>query len=166
MEQEKGYLSLVLHAHLPFIRHPEYPDFLEEDWFFEAMVETYLPLLNIYENLTAQGVDFRITMSLTPPLCEMMADEMLTQRFRHYLNQRIELSEKELERTKNTEFAYVAKMYHEKFHRYRELFENYYHGRILEGFKKFQNMGKLEIITCCATHGYLPLQVQEQSIKA
>ncbi|MCR5505076.1 MAG: DUF1957 domain-containing protein [Elusimicrobiaceae bacterium] len=166
MEQEKGYLSLVLHAHLPFIRHPEYPDFLEEDWFFEAMVETYLPLLNVYENLTAQGVDFRITMSLTPPLCEMMADEMLTQRFRHYLNQRIELSEKEIERTKNTEFAYVAKMYHEKFHRYRELFENYYHGHILEGFKKFQNMGKLEIITCCATHGYLPLQVQEQSIKA
>ena len=40
MGQEKGYLALVLHAHLPFIKHPEYPDFLEEDWFYEAMVET------------------------------------------------------------------------------------------------------------------------------
>jgi len=164
--EEKGYLSLVLHAHLPFIRHPEYPDFLEEDWFFEAMVETYLPLLNVYENLTKEGVDFRITMSLTPPLCAMMSDELLISRFRHYLNQRIELSAKEIERTKNTEFAEVAQMYRNKFLRYQELFENYYHGRILEGFKKFQDMGKLEIITCCATHGYLPLQVHRESVRA
>ncbi|MBT6715717.1 MAG: DUF1957 domain-containing protein, partial [Elusimicrobiaceae bacterium] len=54
MAEEKGYFCLVLHAHLPFIRHPEYPDFLEEDWFFEAMVETYLPLLDTFEKLTAE----------------------------------------------------------------------------------------------------------------
>ena len=39
-----GYLSLVLHAHLPFVRHPEYPDFLEEDWLYEAISETYIYL--------------------------------------------------------------------------------------------------------------------------
>lgn len=164
--QEKGYLALVLHAHLPFIRHPEYPDFLEEDWFFEAMAETYLPLLNVFENLSAQGVDFRLTMSLTPPLCAMMADELLISRFRHYLNSRIELTEKELTRTKDTDMQYVAQMYNQKFKRYRELFEDYYHGQALNGFKKFQDMGKLEIITCCATHGYLPLQVHKESVRA
>ena len=163
---ETGYLSLVLHAHLPFIRHPEYPDFLEEDWFFEAMAETYLPLLDVYERLTAEGIDFRITMSLTPPLCAMMSDGLLISRFRHYLGSRIELSEKELNRTKNTEFYYVAQMYNQKFKRYRDLFEDYYHGNILSGFKKFQDMGKLEIITCCATHGYLPLQVHKESVRA
>ena len=41
----QGYLSLVLHAHLPFVRHPEYPDFLEEDWLYEAIIETYVPLI-------------------------------------------------------------------------------------------------------------------------
>ena len=41
----QGYLAIVLHAHLPFVRHPEYEDFLEEDWLFEAISETYLPLL-------------------------------------------------------------------------------------------------------------------------
>jgi len=35
----QGYLALVLHAHLPFVRHPEHERFLEEDWFFEAMTE-------------------------------------------------------------------------------------------------------------------------------
>ena len=74
---EKGYFALVLHAHLPFIRHPEHEDFLEEDWFFEAMCETYLPLLDIYERLTSENIDFRVTMSLTPPLCAMMTDELL-----------------------------------------------------------------------------------------
>ena len=166
MGQEKGYLALVLHAHLPFIRHPEYPDFLEEDWFYEAMVETYLPLLNVFENLTAEGVDFRLTMSVTPPLCNMMNDPLLTERFRHYLNQRVELSGKELDRTRGTGFADVAKMYYDKFRRLQDLFENVYHGNVLEGFKKFQNMGKLEVITCGATHGYLPLMVHKESVNA
>ncbi len=42
---EKGYLSIVLHAHLPFICEPKYKDFLEERWFFEAIIDTYIPLL-------------------------------------------------------------------------------------------------------------------------
>jgi 1,4-alpha-glucan branching enzyme len=47
----RGYVALVLHAHLPFVKHPEYADFLEEDWFNEAAVETYLPLLDMMERL-------------------------------------------------------------------------------------------------------------------
>ena len=47
----KGYIGLVLHAHLPFVRHPEYPNFLEEDWLFEAVTETYLPLLRMFTEL-------------------------------------------------------------------------------------------------------------------
>jgi len=166
MGTEKGYLSLVLHAHLPFIKHPEYPDFLEEDWFYEGMIETYIPLLDMFERLTDEGVDFRITMSLTPPLCAMMSDPLLISRFKYYLNSRLELSQKELVRTKNTEFTYVAQMYAEKFARYKDLFEKRYNGQILNGFKKFQDLGKLEIITCCATHGYLPLQVHKESVNA
>ena len=41
-----GYFSLILHAHLPFVRHPEYPSFLEEDWLYEAITEVYLPIIS------------------------------------------------------------------------------------------------------------------------
>lgn len=163
---EKGYLALILHAHLPFIRHPEYEDFLEEDWFFQAMVETYLPLLDIYERLVQENIDFRITMSLTPPLCAMMTDDLLRERFKKYLWKLVELSEKEVIRTRNTHFHESAKMYESKFKRVRQLYEDYYHNNILEGFKKFQDMGKLEIITCGATHGFLPLQVRKEAVYA
>ncbi len=164
--KEKGYLSLVLHAHLPFIRHPEYEDFLEEDWFFEAMCETYIPLLDVYERLTAEGTDFRVTMSITPPLCNMMADPLLRERFRRYYSLRLELAEKEVVRNRNTQFLEVAKMYETKFRRIRELYEDYYHGNVLAGFKKFQDMGKLEIITCGATHGFLPLELRKEAVHA
>ena len=45
----RGVLSIVLHAHLPYVRHPEYPEFLEEDWLYEAITETYLPLLEVFD---------------------------------------------------------------------------------------------------------------------
>ena len=61
----KGYLSIVLHAHLPYVRHPEHDRFLEEEWFYEAITETYIPLIKTYRALVRDGVDFRITMSLT-----------------------------------------------------------------------------------------------------
>ena len=46
-----GYWCPVLHAHLPYVRHPEYPSFLEEDWFFEALTETYVPIVRVLDGL-------------------------------------------------------------------------------------------------------------------
>ena len=52
-----GYLCFVLHAHLPFVRHPEHNDFLEEDWFYEGITETYIPLLEMMEGWERDGID-------------------------------------------------------------------------------------------------------------
>ena len=65
----KGYLSLVLHAHLPFVRHPEHEKFLEENWLFEAITETYVPLLQTLEQWERDSVGVRLTLTLTPTLC-------------------------------------------------------------------------------------------------
>jgi len=155
---EKGYLSLILHAHLPFVRHPEYPEFLEEDWLSEAITETYIPLIDVFDKLIDEGIDFRITMSLTPPLISMLTDELLQSRYVRYLEKRIQLSEKETERTKHQpEFNRLAQMYYKHFTNARYVFAEKYHRNIIHAFKKFQDMGKLEVITCGATHGYLPL---------
>ena len=64
----KGYLALVFHAHLPFVRHPEYVDSLEENWLYEAITEVYIPLLLVLEGLLEDAIDFRLTFSLTPRL--------------------------------------------------------------------------------------------------
>ncbi|HNZ30099.1 MAG TPA: DUF1957 domain-containing protein, partial [Candidatus Goldiibacteriota bacterium] len=153
-----GYLALILHAHLPFVRHPEYNDPLEENWFFEAITETYIPLINIFNKLIDDGVDFRITMSLTPPLISMMRDEMLQLRYLEHINKSIELIEKEVIRTKfEPHFNDTAKIYREKFHNARFVFEEKCGRDLVSAFAKLQDAGKLEIITCGATHGFLPL---------
>ncbi|MDR1695789.1 MAG: DUF1957 domain-containing protein [Endomicrobium sp.] len=162
----KGYWCLQLHAHLPYVRHPEYPDFLEEDWLYEAISETYLPLLSVFENFVKDGVDFRLTMTITPSLANMLADPLLQSRYYERLNKHIELAEKELWRTRNIgEFQPAAQMYDSRFKECKRLWEKY-GGNILHGFKNLQDMGKLEIITCCATHGFLPLMNNEKAQRA
>ena len=90
-----GFLCLVLHAHLPYIRHPEHDNFLEETWLFEAITETYIPLLDMFERLVHDSVDFRITISLSPTLVEMFHDPLLRQRYTHYLGKMIAFTEQE-----------------------------------------------------------------------
>jgi len=161
-----GYWLLVLHAHLPYVRHPEYPDFLEEDWLYEAITETYLPLLEIFENLARDGVFFRLTMTITPSLAGMLSDKLLQDRYTARLNKLVELAEKEVWRTKNLpQFSATARMYEKKLKNARRLWEKY-HGNILTGFKRLQDEGFLEIITCCATHGFLPLAIHRQAQRA
>src|SRR3989344_5872265 len=96
---EKGYLCLILHCHLPFVRHPEYDDFLEEDWLYEAITETYIPLVNLFNGLIRDGVDFRVTLVLTPTLISMLKDPLLQSRYIRHLDLLIDLASKEAERT-------------------------------------------------------------------
>ncbi len=165
---ETGFLSLVLHAHLPFVRHPEYPDFLEEDWLYEAISETYIPLLVAFQTLRDEGVKFRLTMSMTPPLCEMLADPLLQQRYIDHLHKLCELAEKEVERTRNEamNFHSAALMYKRHFNECLSVFEYKYSRNILRGFKELQDQGFLEIITCGATHGFLPLMSSDEAKRA
>jgi 1,4-alpha-glucan branching enzyme len=152
-----GYFSLVLHAHLPFVRHPEHEKFLEESWLFEAVTETYLPLIQTMDGWLHDRMDTRLTMSLSPTLCAMLLDPLLQDRCERHLNSLIELAEKEIHRTHwDRPYRELAWMYHQRFHALRETYLSY--GRNLVGaFRKFQEAGRLEIITCAATHALLPL---------
>jgi len=163
-----GYSSIVLHAHLPFVRHPEYDFFLEEHWLFEAITETYVPLITVFEGLINDGIDFKITMSLTPPLIAMLTDELLQKRYLVYIGKLIELSEKEVFRTKgDLNFEPLAKYYNKRFIATYEIFESKYKKNLVSAFKSLQDYGVLEIITCGATHGFLPLmQNIPQAVKS
>src|SRR4030095_7701403 len=96
-----GYFSLILHAHLPFVRHPEYPEFLEEDWLFEAITEVYLPLIFIFQHLHEAGTAPRIAMNVSPPLCELLMDPLLEERYTRHLENLLELAQKEEHRTRS-----------------------------------------------------------------
>jgi 1,4-alpha-glucan branching enzyme len=164
----KGFLSLVLHTHLPFVRHPEYQEFLEENWLYEAITETYIPLIDLLEGLIRDRVPCRLTMSLTPPLLNMLSDPLLQERYLHRLDRLIELAAKEKERTKGDPvFSDLAHMYWQLFMHSRSVFADRYGCDLVRAFRHFQEQGALEIIGCAATHGYLPLmQTNEKAVRA
>jgi 1,4-alpha-glucan branching enzyme len=166
--EAKGYLALLLHAHLPFVRHPEHETALEESWLFEAITETYVRLFMVLEGLVEDGVDFRLTFSLTPTLATMLLDPLLTERYLARLDRSIDLARKEIIRTSNQpQLQTLACMYEQLFLKVRHAFVDWYGGNLVNAFKRFQNLGKVEVIACAATHGYLPLlAVNESAVRA
>lgn len=153
-----GYLAIIFHAHLPFVRHPEHQDSLEENWFYEAVTEVYIPLLFVLEGLVEDGVDFRLTFSFTPTLLSMLLDPFLQSRYLRRIERLIALAEKETARTaQQPEFHRLAGLYHQRFVRLRDAFLDRYDCNLVEAFRRFQELGKIEILTSAATHAYLPL---------
>ena len=154
----QGYLALLLHAHLPYVRHPEYEDFLEEDWLYEAITETYLPLLEVLSGMAEDGVEFQLTMSLTPPLCHMLRDPLLQKRYERYLGRAIALAHSEVDRTQGQgQVNEIARFYLERFEQCRASYVDRWKRDIVGAFADLQERGLIEIITCAATHGFLPL---------
>jgi 1,4-alpha-glucan branching enzyme len=155
-----GYLALVLHAHLPFVRHPEHERFLEESWLFEAITESYLPLIQILQGWQRDALPARLTLTLSPTLCSMLADSLLQDRYQRHLDGLIELAEKETHRTRwDRQQQPLAHFYLERFQGLRTLWQTWGHNP-LNAFRHFQEHGLLEIVTCAATHALLPLLAQ------
>src|SRR5882757_5232805 len=153
-----GYLALVLHAHLPYVRHPEYDEFLEEDWLYEAITETYLPLLQVFHGLADDGVPYAITLTLSPPLCHMLRDPLLQERYDCYLDRSLALAHKEVARTEGQgQLHELARFYETRLTQCRREWLERWKRDLVGAFAALQERSVIEIITCAATHGFLPL---------
>ncbi len=164
----RGYFCLVLHAHLPFVRHPEYPSFFEESWLFEAITDTYVPLLRMLDGLAADKVPARLTVSLSPPLIAMLDDPLLRDRYGRHLRKLCQLGDKEIIRLHGSpQLTEVARMYRRLLHETEEWYTDIYRRDLVQAFRRLQAEGVIEIATAAATHGYLPiLKTQPSAVRA
>ncbi|MGR9114303.1 MAG: glycoside hydrolase family 57 protein [Gammaproteobacteria bacterium] len=165
--RKPGYLSIVLHAHLPYVRHPEHESFFEENWLFEAITECYVPLIDMLDRLSRDEVVCRLTLSISPTLMAMLSDDLLQSRYLKHLHSLLELAEQEISRTrKQPEYQKLARLYRRFFLRTLAVYRERYHCDLLKAFSKHQAAGNLELITTAATHGFLPLlNISETSVR-
>jgi 1,4-alpha-glucan branching enzyme len=163
----KGYLGIVLHAHLPYVHHPEYDSFFEESWLFEAITECYLPLIAMLDRLLDDGVEYRLTLSLSPTLLTMWRDPLLQSRYLHHLQRQLALAEEEQVRTRHQpEYRALAEMYGQFFRRSLCSYRDHYQCDLAAAFLKHSQAGRLELITTAATHGFLPLlNISETAVR-
>ena len=151
-----GYLAFVLHAHLPFIRHPEDETVMEQQWLHEAITGTYLPLVQMFEGLAQDRVHYRCTLSLSAPLITMLTDDLLKVRYAEHLDKLIELSEREILRNEHEPYyRRLAEMYRDRFLSIRHTWRCH-EGNLVRAFRKLQEQSGLEVITSTATHAFFP----------
>src|SRR6267143_5645134 len=135
-----GSLALILHAHLPFVRHPEHEHFLEEEWFFEAVTESYIPLLRVMQRLVDDGVPFKLTMSLTPTLCAMLQDQLLRERYVRHLDLLIDFSAREQKRNrKDPQLRELSEFYFQLFSASRRFFVDEWKCYLLAAFRQLRD---------------------------
>ncbi len=146
-----GELALVLHAHLPYVRS-EKAGSLEEDWFFEALMECYLPLLQILEESSiSKGQKPRVTIGLSPTLLSLLEDQSLKERFPDWLQLRINLL-KSVSKEHQKAASHLEERIRNQLNQW-----NLCDGNLINRFGALQKSGIVDLLTCAATHGYLPL---------
>jgi len=156
-----GSLALVLHAHLPFVRHPEHEFFHEENWLFEAISESYVPLLRMMQGLLRRGVRFKLTLSVSPTLCAMLGDPLLQDRYVRQLDLLIALAERECERNRaEKNLVSLSEFYREFFAETRRAFVEEWDCDLLGVFRQLRGTGAVEIMASAATHAILPILQQ------
>lgn len=155
----------VLHAHLPYVHHLDREDRLEDLWLFEALSESYLPLLRQLERWEAQSEEIKLTLSLSPPLLAMLTNPLLKERYRQHLRRMIQSSERELLRTRtHAELLSLSQDYAE---RYRGLFLWYeeHQGDVVGAFSKWARRGRIQLWTSAASHAFLPFLPSDRALE-
>ncbi|MEF3280890.1 MAG: DUF1957 domain-containing protein [Elusimicrobiota bacterium] len=161
----KIYYVILLHAHMPYINHPD-SNYLEENWYFENIAESYIPLLRMIERLSSDGINPNLTISLSPTLCHMMENEVIERKLKKYIELRLKLIEKERESYgSNWQIKNLLDIYEERYLNCLD-FINKYSGDLITPFKLYQNQGLCEIITTPATYPIIPLIINDETMNA
>ena len=169
MPEILGSFSFVLHSHLPWVlNHGVWPH--GTSWVNEAAAETYIPLLMELYKLVDDGYHPKLTLGLTPVLCEMLRHPSFVDGFIGYLDEKLAAADydnKNFTKNKYEESRVKLTVWWQEFYeRVKDDFLHRYNKDIVGGFKDLQDKGLLDIITCAATHGYAPLLSKDSSINA
>ncbi|HEV2577376.1 MAG TPA: 1,4-alpha-glucan branching protein domain-containing protein [Acidobacteriaceae bacterium] len=163
----RGYLNLTLHAHLPYVvNHGSWPHGIE--WLLEAAAETYLPLLRTLDRLDRDNIPLNCNLNLSPILLEQLAHPVFRAEFPRYLERKILAAREDesffLSIGEHT-YAETARFWQSFFTEASQQFAAL-NQDIVAGFRSYADRGIIEVITCTATHGYMPLLGTDESLRA
>jgi 1,4-alpha-glucan branching enzyme len=149
---------LALHSHLPYVlNHGRWPH--GSDWLCEAALDTYLPLLEQLEALSAEDTPAPLTIGFTPVLANQLASPVFAREMDAFFAQRLAACDEA-----PAEVGPLVEFWRSRFRRLQALFQKIDRD-LVSAFRHLQERGRLEIIGSAATHGYLPLLARDESIR-
>lgn len=163
-----GSYVLILHTHLPWvIHHGTSPHGV--DWLNEAVAECYIPLLNVFNELLTEGILPKVSIDISPVLCEQLEHPDFPKIFEDYCLKKIELAKRDEKDFTSWGYhphhIYLTKFWQQWYLERLEDFKYKYSSSIVKALKSLQDLGAIEIFTCAATHGYLPLLGDDRSVE-
>ncbi len=162
MDTDVGRLVFVLHAHLPWVRHAGHGEHAQERWLFDAITDTYLPLIDRLFALRADHVPTRLTLAVSPTLLGMLADPRLQARYVRHLERLILFTDEEIRRLRHEPaWQRVAVGYHHTFRAARREFCDRHHGYLVAALRDLARAGVVELATSAASHALLPMHTHE-----
>ena len=163
-----GAFTFVLHAHLPYVlSHGRWPH--GTDWLVEAASECYIPIVDMLNDLISEGINPHITISVSPVLCEQLAHQSFKDEFRDYLETKIQAAihdKDSFSKHGKKSMAALAERWQEFYTNTKIHFEEHYNHDLIGELRRLQDAGHIEIMTCGATHGYMPLLSHDTTIQA
>src|SRR3989475_7060023 len=131
-----------------------------------AASECYLPLLEAIHRLVADGISPKWSLNVSPILAEQLASPEFQKElafYRENVQRACEESREHFAREGNHEIVKLTHFWEEFYERMWELHRRI-GGDVPGTLGDLQRQGHLEILTCAATHGYLPLLSRDESI--
>jgi len=158
-----GELAIVLHTHMPYVEgFGTWP--FGEEWLWEAAATSYVPLLGVLDELGVERARERLTLSLTPVLCDQLEAPGAAERCVSFLRtirpqtRRLEIEQFE----EKAQPALVAELE-------RSSAEYVAAADRLESLQQrgglVQALGRYTTWTSSATHAVLPLLALDSSIE-
>ena len=153
-EGTAGDLAIVLHSHMPYVEgFGTYP--FGEEWLFDAVVRSYLPVLEVARDLT---------LTVTPVLADQLEDAGAAERLRRFLVEwRIGAAEADLEQVP-AECRAACEGERKRYSRALELLDAV-GGDPLASFQRAAAEGRVALATSAATHAVLPLLATRQGLE-
>ncbi len=143
-------MILLLDAHQNYVTEHNYP-------LFQAISGTYIPLLNMLRSLENDGVQFQLALVLSAPLCTMLTDPFVQQQYIEWLDKRIDLGHRELERCRDSvKFCNEVKICLEKVKQDKIDFTEIYGQNLVKHFSEYAKKGYLELLATTGTRMYIP----------
>jgi 1,4-alpha-glucan branching enzyme len=153
-EPSAGDLAIVLHSHMPYVEgFGTYP--FGEEWLFDAVIRSYLPVLEVAEKLT---------MTVTPVLADQLEDPGVHERLRRFLvDWRIAAAEADAPEVPE-ECREACEAERERYRHALELLDAD-GGDPLRPFQRAEAEGRVALMTSAATHAVLPLLATREGLR-
>ncbi|MBL8133131.1 MAG: DUF1957 domain-containing protein [Anaerolineae bacterium] len=162
-----GAFTLVLHGHIPYVRMRY---FRGEAWLHEALLFSYLPLLEMLYTLHDEAAPAHLTLSFSPVLLEQLAHPDIAAHFDAYVADRTAAADADIAyyegEAYNEHLRYLAVYQRSLFEAARAFYHDRLHGDFIGGLRLLQESGMIEIAASAATHAYLPLLSRRSSLHA